>query len=164
VQWQDGLGSWHDVEGWVGAINNENQVTWTVLAAERGSGPYRWRVYSAAEGDLIATSDPFYATWPLGNIAWVQVPASATAAPGPGAGMRMRVRPPEGEWLWLASAPDEGRTVAWLKAGRVVTIMGGRRRTRTATAGCRCEPRAGGSAGAVSQSMARRRWRRWGWR
>lgn len=147
VQWQDGLGTWHDVEGWMGEISNENLVVWTVLPTEQGSGPFRWLVYTAPEGDLLSCSDPFYAPSLLGDTTWVWVPVvpttAPTGAPAPEAGNRMRVRPPEGESPWLDSALDDWTPAPWFQMGSIVTVMGGRRPMRTARDGGRWRPTAG---------------------
>lgn len=60
VQWQDAQGGWHDVEGWQGPFNQENQVVWWVAPAGLGKGPFRWTVYQSQGGQLLAISDSFY--------------------------------------------------------------------------------------------------------
>ncbi|MBN2004933.1 MAG: hypothetical protein JXA21_16360 [Anaerolineae bacterium] len=67
VQWQDEYGKWHVVEGWRGALDSiENvagqwtgQKTWWASAASLGTGPFRWLVYRADTGALLAISEPF---------------------------------------------------------------------------------------------------------
>ncbi len=44
VQWQDGLGRWHDVDGWRGEVEN-HYVIWYVSPDLFGKGPFRWVVY-----------------------------------------------------------------------------------------------------------------------
>ncbi len=65
VQWQDGLGQWHDVTGWQGAPDewyaDGGRKTWWVSEAHLGEGPFRWLVYG--ENGVIASSVPF--TMPL---------------------------------------------------------------------------------------------------
>lgn len=61
VQWQDGLGGWHDIESWRGTLDqlftDGGRKTWFVSDELFGKGPFRWVVY---EGDeTLATSDPF---------------------------------------------------------------------------------------------------------
>jgi hypothetical protein len=63
VQWQDGLGNWHDVEGWRGTLDKvasgEGNKTWWVGRADLGYGPFRWLVYEQLDGRLLATSASF---------------------------------------------------------------------------------------------------------
>jgi hypothetical protein len=47
VQWQDGLGRWHDIDEWRGEIKGD-RVTWDVAAKDLGSGPFRWLVIGLA--------------------------------------------------------------------------------------------------------------------
>lgn len=64
VQWQDGVGNWHDVDGWRGVLDDINDhkgdKVWGVLPGEYGDGPIRWLVYDCAGGQLLATSHSFY--------------------------------------------------------------------------------------------------------
>lgn len=70
VQWQDGNGDWHDVEGWRGqldAIVGQTVLkTWWVSEDHLGAGPFRWRVYwdvytDASGGTArVLESSPFY--------------------------------------------------------------------------------------------------------
>ena len=62
VQWQDGLGGWHDVDGWRGEVE-EDYVLWHVSSDHFGDGPFRWVVYNG-EGTLGA-SETF--TLPVSN-------------------------------------------------------------------------------------------------
>ncbi len=65
VQWQDGLGDWHDVEGWAGKAT-EGLVVWAVFPSEFGKGPFRWAVYDDhddignTERVFLGASGPFY--------------------------------------------------------------------------------------------------------
>jgi len=59
VQWQDSNGTWHDVEGWQGPLN-EDRKKWWVSQRDFGRGPFRWAVYQDQGGDLLAISEPFY--------------------------------------------------------------------------------------------------------
>ena len=67
VQWQDGLGGWHDIEGWRGKLDqlfaDGGRKTWFVSAELFGKGPFRWVVYE--DDKTLATSDPF--TMPSAN-------------------------------------------------------------------------------------------------
>jgi hypothetical protein len=61
VQWQDGRGNWHDVEGWRGTLDyvadGVGVKTWWVAKAQLGAGPFRWRVTEG--GNPLVTSSPF---------------------------------------------------------------------------------------------------------
>lgn len=59
VQWQGASGNWYDVEGWRGHVM-QNQTKWWVEEKDWGDGPFRWKIYSAASGTVIATSELFY--------------------------------------------------------------------------------------------------------
>jgi len=59
VQWQDGLGGWHDVEGWQGTLVDGWQIWW-VARRDFGTGPFRWIVYQdPTKGALLAVSQSF---------------------------------------------------------------------------------------------------------
>jgi hypothetical protein len=58
VQWLDGLGAWHDVDGWRGELE-EKRVTWWVAPKHFDTGPFRWVVYGGADGEVLATSESF---------------------------------------------------------------------------------------------------------
>ncbi len=58
VQWQDGLGGWHDVESWQGDVD-DGQKLWAVLEKNFGQGPFRWVVYEKRGGKVWGTSEPF---------------------------------------------------------------------------------------------------------
>ncbi len=64
VQWQDGVGNWHDVDSWRGVLDQINDhkgdKIWWVLPYSYGDGPMRWLVYDRAGGKLLATSHSFY--------------------------------------------------------------------------------------------------------
>ena len=64
VQWQDGVGNWHDVESWRGILDtiheHKGDKIWWVLPYSYGDGPCRWLVYDRAGGQLLATSHAFY--------------------------------------------------------------------------------------------------------
>ena len=61
VQWQDGLGGWHDIDGWRGTLDeiyaDGGRKTWFVPKSHFGTGPFRWVVYM--DGETLATGDPF---------------------------------------------------------------------------------------------------------
>ena len=58
VQWQDGLGEWHDEDGWRGELE-EKRVTWWVAPKHLDAGPFRWVVYRGADDEVPATSESF---------------------------------------------------------------------------------------------------------
>jgi hypothetical protein len=70
VQWQDGNGDWHDVEGWRGQPDNivgrTALKTWWVSEDDLGTGPFRWRVFWDVYVDVspstarVMDSSPFY--------------------------------------------------------------------------------------------------------
>ena len=71
VQWQDGLGGWHDVEGWQGTLVDGWQIWW-VARRDFGTGPFRWVVYQdSTKGALLAVSQSFNLPTSDGNLVWV---------------------------------------------------------------------------------------------
>jgi hypothetical protein len=72
IQWQDGAGAWHDVEGWQGALDEVargvGKKTWAVADGHLGGGPYRWLIYARPDGDVVMTSRPFYLPSAAGDI------------------------------------------------------------------------------------------------
>ncbi len=58
VEWQDGLGGWHLVEGWQGQPEAGTK-TWWVAPADLGTGPFRWVVYDGPGGQRLAASAAF---------------------------------------------------------------------------------------------------------
>ena len=71
VQWQDGLGEWHDVDGWRGRVE-DNHVLWFVSEALFGAGPFRWLVYTA-EGQPLGSSESFDMPLYKGTITHVTI-------------------------------------------------------------------------------------------
>jgi hypothetical protein len=68
VEWQDARGTWHDVEGWQGGLDEVvtgdggefvGHKTWWVVKSDLGTGPFRWLVYEGRQGRRLATSVPF---------------------------------------------------------------------------------------------------------
>lgn len=61
VQWQDGLGGWHDVDGWLGTLDqvftDGGRKTWYVSPDLFGKGPFRWVVYQGQE--TLGVSESF---------------------------------------------------------------------------------------------------------
>ena len=78
VEWQDGLGEWHRVDGWQGPIDGVRQgigwKRWWLAADLFGRGPFRWVALNHQDGTLIAASAPF--TLPTGAGVIVVVPLS----------------------------------------------------------------------------------------
>ena len=59
VQWQGGMGQWHEVEGWRGQAQ-DGTIAWAVEEKDFGSGPFRWVVYHPQAGRIVGASYPFY--------------------------------------------------------------------------------------------------------
>ena len=69
LQWQDpGLETWSDVMSWQGGLDsvvNDGAAgvvgykTWWVGGSDQGTGLFRWLVYEAPSGTLLATSESF---------------------------------------------------------------------------------------------------------
>ena len=74
VQWQDGLGGWHDVDSWRGEVENDH-VLWYVSSDLFGKGPFRWVVYKGEE--TLGISESF--DMPAGTNTLVHV--AVTVAP-----------------------------------------------------------------------------------
>lgn len=64
VQWQDGHGDWHDVEGWQGGLDSVTsevgKKTWWFAKDLFGQGPFRWLIYQGPGGSLLVESEAFY--------------------------------------------------------------------------------------------------------
>ncbi len=63
VQWQDGLGEWHDVDSWRGefdeVVDRVGKKTWWLEEWLFGAGPFRWVVYDRTSGQVLAQTAPF---------------------------------------------------------------------------------------------------------
>lgn len=72
VQWQDGLGEWHNVEGWRGTAdelhNDWGRKSWWLDREHLGTGPFRWVIYSDGSEEPIKSSDKFFAPTGDGGI------------------------------------------------------------------------------------------------
>lgn len=79
VQWQDGQGNWHDVEGWQGTPGEGNRVAWWVSPDNLGQGPFRWAAYQDYGGSLLALSEPFHLPYRAGEV--VRTELSIVAQP-----------------------------------------------------------------------------------
>ena len=76
VEWQDAIGNWHPVVGWLGTLEPDGTKTWWVAPADRGKGPFRWLVYVQRDGQLWGRSQAFYL--PTANRSIVPVKVTAT--------------------------------------------------------------------------------------
>lgn len=59
VQWQDGLGGWHTVEGWQGNFDEGLSKVWWVAPKDFDTGPFRWVVFDQRDGKVWGTSQSF---------------------------------------------------------------------------------------------------------
>ncbi|CAG0931222.1 hypothetical protein TFLX_02046 [Thermoflexales bacterium] len=63
VQWQDVQKNWHTVMGWQGSFDEittgSGSKLWWVAPADLGKGPFRWAIYAAKDGQLLAVSEAF---------------------------------------------------------------------------------------------------------
>lgn len=82
VQWKDAWGSWHDVEGWRGELDDAvigeggkvvGEKTWWVARSDLGKGPFRWLIYRGEGGRVLAISEPFYLPGTPGKRVMVEV-------------------------------------------------------------------------------------------
>jgi hypothetical protein len=77
VQWQDGHGDWHDVEGWRGTLDHiadgVGVKTWWAARAQLGTGPFRWQATLGEGGEPLATSSPFDLPDAVGETVTVEV-------------------------------------------------------------------------------------------
>jgi hypothetical protein len=60
VQWVDGAGEWHDVNGWRGTVTAFGVLGWRVAPGDAGKGPFRWALYGTGSQDPVAISASFY--------------------------------------------------------------------------------------------------------
>jgi hypothetical protein len=81
VEWQDGYGDWHLVEGWRGSLDEVEVAatvtgtkTWWLTRDLCGRGPFRWVIRLDWEGPVLATSDPFRLPGTPGETLSVPVP------------------------------------------------------------------------------------------
>lgn len=77
VQWLDGVGNWHDVDGWegvpAGASSNGAHIAWKVDDSLFGKGPFRWVVEQGSGGAITGASAAFYLPHDPGEIVPVMV-------------------------------------------------------------------------------------------
>jgi len=64
VEWQDGLGNWHEVEHWKASLDevksDGGKKIWFVAEEQFGRGPFCWLVSPSLESDPIAASPIFH--------------------------------------------------------------------------------------------------------
>jgi hypothetical protein len=60
VEWQDAFGDWHLVEGWRGEPNVGDDIVWWVAPHHLATGPYRWLIYQAKDGEQLGVTESFY--------------------------------------------------------------------------------------------------------
>lgn len=64
VQWEDGLGNWHDVDGWRSELTWLTSYVffqpWGVAPKDFGTGPFRWLIYNPKTGKTLGTTNSFY--------------------------------------------------------------------------------------------------------
>lgn len=59
IEWQAGDGTWIQVDGWRGHINN-GEISWWVGSDNLGEGPFRWVIYrNESEAEQLKVSEPF---------------------------------------------------------------------------------------------------------
>lgn len=75
VEWLDGKGQWHVVEGWRGYATPQGIVRWYVAERDLKKGPFRWQIYLYEDGDYLASSVPF--NLPADNDAHVIITVAA---------------------------------------------------------------------------------------
>lgn len=73
MQWQDGLGNWHDIGGWRGQLYQGQWIRWWLPDTLLGLGPFRWLVYEQPEGGLLAISSEFDMPVRHGQFTYVTV-------------------------------------------------------------------------------------------
>ena len=109
VQWQDGEGRWHDVEGWQGLLDEfgvgEGCKRWIVSERELGAGPFRWMLYRGQGGELLAASQAFALPSSYGETVRIEVP--------PGSVVTM-----------IPLLPMSGGRAIWLLVGGVLILLG----------------------------------------
>ena len=73
VQWQDSDGNWHNVDGWQGHLNSTGIRRWWVAAKDFSKGPFRWQIFNAPNGQLLATSVAFTLPHEANSVLRVEV-------------------------------------------------------------------------------------------
>ncbi len=77
VEWLDGLGHWHRVDGWQGTIDRVEEAVgikrWWLPRDLFGLGPFRWAVLEAPDGDYITVSSPFTLPTTVNAVTTIEV-------------------------------------------------------------------------------------------
>jgi hypothetical protein len=81
VQWQDGFGRLHDVEGWQGTLDQVSRTgrevvgnkTWWLARDLFTKGPFGWIVYRVQSGAVVAKSEPFFLPDTVGEVETVEI-------------------------------------------------------------------------------------------
>lgn len=60
VEWLDAHGTWHTVDGWRGSLDDGETKQWWVGPEDFSTGPFRWLVFDAEGGTVLAFSSEFY--------------------------------------------------------------------------------------------------------
>ncbi len=85
VEWLDGLGHWHRVDGWQGPIDYAKGAIgikrWWLATDLFGRGPFRWAILTTPEGEYIATSQPFTLPSGVGITTIVSLSLTESALP-----------------------------------------------------------------------------------
>jgi uncharacterized repeat protein (TIGR01451 family) len=105
VEWLDGAGAWHRVEGWQNALPDGGGVQdWWVSQADFGKGPFRWVLYAGSDkSSVLGASEPF--NLPASTAAPLQI-SLVLAQPTP--------TPTEAPSLTPAPAPSATPAPSWL--------------------------------------------------
>jgi hypothetical protein len=59
VQWQNSAGTWENVDGWQGSLDESGNRRWWVAEKDFGDGPFRWVVTQDKNGPALGVSEPF---------------------------------------------------------------------------------------------------------
>jgi hypothetical protein len=59
IQWQDGSGGWHVVEGWQSPLEAGGYQRWWIAPKDFGTGPFRWVITKEPGGPPLFTSPSF---------------------------------------------------------------------------------------------------------
>lgn len=73
VEWLDGAGEWHLVDGWRGFSSTKGEIQWFVTENDLGKGPFRWQIYLFEDGDFFGSSEPFFLPAKVGDVTITQV-------------------------------------------------------------------------------------------
>jgi hypothetical protein len=110
IEWQDGQGNWHDVEGWKAILDevkgSEGRKVWYVSSDLFGKGPFCWVICPDPGSEPIATSAPFHMPDAAGETVRVNVSVGQRVAVTPLPTVAVATLPVAGgDWylrLWLS--------------------------------------------------------------